>query len=200
MSPRRNFSRRIETRDYRTLFLIAAEGQTEVDYFNCLRKLLPREMVPEVECIKGDKKKPDPKSVLAKMKRRLRSVPAGTPFQAWLVIDKDEWGEEILNELHHWTLQDEGNRGLAVSNPKFEYWLLLHFEDGRDITSSKSCSYFLKRHLKDYDKHINDRIITPALVAKAIERARNRDNPPCADWPRAAGRTTVYRLVERLLP
>lgn len=199
MAPRRRFSRRIETRDYRTLFLIAAEGRTELEYFNCLRKLPLKEMVLDVECIKGDKKKPDPKSVLARMKRRLKDVVPGTPFQAWLVIDKDEWGEKILNELHHWTLQDEGNRGLAVSNPKFEYWLLLHFEDGRNIISSKSCSDFLKRHLKDYDKHIDSRIITSALVTKAIKRARNRDNPPCADWPRAAGRTTVYRLVGRLL-
>jgi hypothetical protein len=45
----------------------------------------------------------------------------------------------------------------ALSNPKFEYWLLLHFNDGTGIASSRDCSDRLKRHLPGYDKGIDAR-------------------------------------------
>ena len=86
-----------------------------------------------------------------------------------------------------------------LSNPKFEYWLLLHFEEGTGITSSRDCSDRLKRHLPAYDKGIDARTITPERIDEAIRRARRQDNPPCRDWPRALGGTTVYRLVENIL-
>ena len=56
--------------------------------------------------------------------------------EAWLVVDKDQWTDEQLTQLHQWSLQQE-NYGFALSNPKFEYWLLLHFEDGTGIILSR---------------------------------------------------------------
>nr|VFJ70099.1 MAG: RloB-like protein [Candidatus Kentron sp. FW] len=85
-----------------------------------------------------------------------------------------------------------------MSNPQFEYWLLLHFEDGTGITNSRQCIDRLKRYLPGYDKGIDARKITREGIDGAIERARRRDNPPRADWPRDVGTTTVYRLVENL--
>jgi hypothetical protein len=35
------------------------------------------------------------------------------------------------------------------------------------------------------------------LVVAAVKRARQRDNPPCVDWPHTTG-TTVYKLVESI--
>ena len=46
---------------------------------------------------------------------------------------------------------------------------------------------------------IDARKITRQGIEDAIRRARLRDNPPCADWPRAIGGTTVYRLIESIL-
>lgn len=88
---------------------------------------------------------------------------------------------------------------LALSNPKFEYWLLLHFEDGDGIASPRDCSERLKRRLPGYEKGIDARKITRDRIDVAIRRARQRDNPPCADWPHVLGGTTVYRLVENIL-
>ena len=73
------------------------------------------------------------------------------------------------------------------------------FEDGTGIASSRDCSDRLKRHLPGYDKGIDARKITRDRIDEAIRRARLRDNPPCADWPRALGGTTVYKLVENIL-
>ncbi len=115
-----------------------------------------------------------------------------------LVVDKDGWTDAQLSELHTWSQQKE-NYGFALSNPKFEYWLLLHFEDGKGIQSSAQCSERLKKYLPDYDKGICIGKFTKENIAEAIRRAKQRDNPRCVNnWPQNVG-TTVYRLVERLI-
>lgn len=119
------------------------------------------------------------------------------PDEAWLVVDRDQWTEEQLNELYDWAKSGK-DRGFALSNPKFEYWLLLHFEDGNNIKSAQDCSNRLRRFLPDYDKKVDSHKITPESIDKAISRAKKRDDPP-VDWPRDPGGTTVYRLVENIL-
>jgi hypothetical protein len=86
-----------------------------------------------------------------------------------------------------------------LSNPKFEYWLLLHFEDGAGVTSSQDCTARIRRHLPNYNKGIDSRKISKEQITDAIHRARARDNPACPDWPRNIGGTTVYKLVEKLI-
>ena len=118
--------------------------------------------------------------------------------EAWLVVDKDQWGDEQLMQLYDWA-QTRNNYGFALSNPKFEYWLLLHFEDGTGIASSRDCDARLKRQLPNYNKGIDAGKISRKQIDDAIRRAKLRDNPPCIDWPRTFGSTTVYRLVENIL-
>lgn len=113
-------------------------------------------------------------------------------------MGKDSRTDERLSSLHDWT-QKAGNRGLALSNPKFEYWLVLHFEDLKGNVSSRDCTDGLRRHLPDYDKGIDIRKFTPQRIDDAVLRARQRGNPPCVDWPHRPGSTTVYKLVERIL-
>ena len=105
--------------------------------------------------------------------------------------------DEQLTQLHAWS-QTHDRYGFALSNPKFEYWLLLHFEDGDDIASSRECLERLKTYLPEYSKHLDVRKINWERIECAVRRAKERDNPPCSDWPRSTG-TTVYRLVQRLL-
>ena len=121
-----------------------------------------------------------------------------TSDEAWLVVDKDLWTDNQLNQLHAWA-QTHINYGFALSNPSFEFWLLLHFEDGIGIRSSQDCIDRLKRHLPSYNKEIDTRKISRERINEAVCRAKKRDNPPCVDWPRAPGGTTVYRLIEKLL-
>ena len=56
-----------------------------------------------------------------------------------------------------------------------------------------------RRFRTDYDKNIDIRKITPDMIEEAVRRARVRDNPPCADWPRKFGSTTVYKLVANII-
>lgn len=114
------------------------------------------------------------------------------------MVDKDQWKNGQLNQLKQWAQESE-NFGFAVSNPKFEYWLLLHFEDGNGIAFPQDCTNRLKKFMRGYDKGLNSRKLTRERVEEAVRRARLRDNPPCADWPQAMGGSTVYRLVDNIL-
>ena len=193
-SKRRRFRRPLGERRYRKLFLIATEGvKTEPQYFAIFND---HDSVVHVKCLRS--KHHSPTEVLKRMEDHLRQENLLASDEAWLVVDKDQWKDEQLMQLHKWS-QGADNYGLALSNPRFEYWLLLHFEDGTQIGSSRKCSARLKKHLPSYDKNIDIRKITPEMIQDAIRRARVRDNPPCADWPRKFGSTTVYKLVENIL-
>lgn len=192
-SVRRSFKRPIGQRRYRTLFIIAVEGaKTEPQYFSIFNN---NNSIVCIECLKGNGDS-SPLQVLRRMENRLKEQNCRPSDQAWLVIDKDQWTDEQILQLFQWT-QKSPNHGLALSNPKFEYWLLLHFEDANDITSSRDCSDRLKRHLPGYDKAIDCRKIA-GRVSDAIQRAKRKDTPPCLDWPRNTG-TTVYRLVDAII-
>ncbi len=192
---RRKFQRLLGERRYRKLFVIAAEGiKTEPIYFGIFTD---ETSIVRVTCLKG-KSDSSPPQVLKRMMEHLDDERLKSSDEAWLVVDKDQWTEGQLTELHQWSLQQK-NYGFALSNPKFEYWLLLHFEDGSGITSSRNCTDRLKRWIPDYDKGIDTRKISREQIDEAVRRARMRDIPPCADWPRVVGQTTVYRLIERIL-
>lgn len=192
---RRDFQRFYGERRYRKMFVVAVEGEkTEPQYFSIFND---EQSVIWVNCLGGNRDS-SPTAVLKRLKAYLRSKGLKSSDEAWLVVDKDQWTDEQLSQLHRWA-QSSSNYGFALSNPNFEYWLLLHFEDGTRIKSSQDCSERLKRYLPGYDKGIDAHKFTPERIEDAIRRAQARDNPPCTDWPRKLGCTTVYRLVENIL-
>lgn len=191
---RRKFQRPSGERRYRKLFVIAVEGdKTEPQYFAIFNEALS---VIHVKCLKS-KHDSAPPQVLKRMEDYLKEKGLRKSDEAWLVVDKDRWTDEQLAQLFEWSL-DRNNYGFALSNPNFEYWLLLHFEDGTGIGTSRECYNRLNRHFPGYDKRIDPRKITREMINDAVQRARTRDLPPCSDWPRTTG-TTVYRLIERIL-
>jgi hypothetical protein len=191
---RRKFSRPLGQRRYRKLFVIAVEGaKTEPSYFANFQN---QNSVFRVKCLRA-KSDSSPEQVLKRMLVFLDQQKLQARDEAWVVVDRDAWEEEQLRRLLEWA-RSAPNFGLALSNPKFEYWLLLHFEDAIGVSSARDCSTRLERYLPGYDKGVPVRAISPEQIASAIERARRRDTPPCPDWPRSAG-STVYRLVEHII-
>ena len=87
--------------------------------------------------------------------------------EAWLIVDKDQWTDAQLMQLHEWARKGD-NQGFALSNPKFEYWLLLHFEDGIGISSAQDCTARLKEHLPEFDKGFDVRKITRDKIVNAV--------------------------------
>ena len=184
---RRQFNDRpLNKRSYRKLFIIAMEGEkTEPRYFDILREY-QREV--SIKLIKGDHET-SPPQVLKRMKKHLNEDKPRPPYEAWIVMDKDEWKPEQFKQIDDWVKRRD-NYNFALSDPKFEYWLLLHFEDGNGVQLSKDCDDRLKTYISNYDKNIDASKITRARINDAIERARKRVHPPC---------TEVYKLVERIL-
>lgn len=175
------------------MFVIAAEGRiTELQYFAQLENANVH-----IKCLrKGNKN--SPRQVLNRMREHLRNEGLRASDQAWIVIDADQWSDDDIRALHEWTCGSE-NRGLAVSNPKFELWLLLHFEDARGVATAGDCDRRLRRHLPDYAKTIDRSKFPRDSVRSAIARARAKDTVPPTDWPHNPPGTTVYRVVERVL-
>lgn len=194
---RRSFIRPYGNRPYRKLFIIATEGaKTELQYFSILRNLKSERVtinIPE------GKNKSDPENVLRRMKAHLKTEKLKNSDEAWLVVDKDQWRDDQIDKLHEWTKQQK-NYGLALSNPKFEYWLLLHFAEG-DISSTQNIEKLLDSHLPNYShtKAVDPQKFKLENIEKAISRAESRDAPPCKDWPRSPGCTTVYKLARNIL-
>jgi hypothetical protein len=146
----------------------------------------------------GRRRSSSPQAVLGQMRRHLSSYQKKDGDEAWLVVDKDQWGVQDLKILHAWS-QSAPYKNLVVSNPQFEYWLLLHFEDGNGINSKAECLSRLKKYIPNYSKsNIPISKFTVTRVQSAIERAKLQDSPPCVKWPVKTG-TTVYRIVEKIL-
>jgi hypothetical protein len=191
MIPR--FRRLPGQRRYKRMFVIVAEGTvTEPEYFS----LLNQDLIVQVKCLKSKSHLP-PEAALKTVREYIQKESLLKTDEVWVVVDKDSWREDHLTKLHNWA-QSRTNYGFALSNPKFEYWLLLHFEDAKGVATGDDCDSRLAGYLPGYDKHIDPRHFTLERIRDAAEKAKKRDQPPCTDWPRKPG-TTVYKLVEKIL-
>jgi hypothetical protein len=110
---------------------------------------------------------------------------------AWCVFDVDEF-QDIQRAV-----TDARRAGIevAVSNPCFELWLLLHFRDlNRQAGTYRELLPYLKRHLPDYDKAKLEFRWFEDTWRRAVDRAReltprgreHEINPATGVWPLAA--------------
>ena len=130
----RTFQRPLGERRYKKIFVVSVEGsKTEPQYFALFNQ--PQSII-QVKCLTRASTKSAPLYVLKAMENHLRKESLKETDEAWIVVDKDGWMEEHLRELLQWANKKEG-RGFALSNPNFEYWLLLHFEEGNGIRNSQ---------------------------------------------------------------
>lgn len=190
---RRTFRRRPPFLPYRKLFLIATEGaKTEPIYFGIFNS--PQATI-HVKLLPARKHDSSPPQVLKRAKEFVKEKGVGKKDEVWLVMDRDQWTDEQLERVFIGCRASAFN--LAVSNPQFEYWLLLHFEDGSGVSGSRDCTQRLMRYLPNFDKgHLEIQKLEPG-IPDAIHRAEAKDTPPCEDWPKTNG-STVYRLVKSL--
>lgn len=195
-SNRRKFERNIGGSRYRRVFVISVEGiKTEPQYFAIFND---RSTVIHTTCLHDKKTSSTPLQSLERMRSHLGLKKLRKGDEAWIVVDKDNWSEHDLAQLFNWSLESE-SYGFALSNPKFEFWLLLHFEDGHGIGSPRECDDRLRKNLPTYDKTIDPRKFPEGSVRDAIARAERKDSPPVEDWHKSVSGTTVYKLVKKLI-
>ena len=180
-------------RQYRK-FVISCEGSvTEREYFNRLQTLCWNGVILDVLT---DRNANSPLQVLERIRNYGKSLSARD--ELWCVVDKDQWTSDQLNALIAW--QHEPSpvfRGVALSNPKFELWLLAHFQELPATCGSSECDRLLEIHHSDYKKHINARLFDMPSIRAAITHASIAC--PSGALPLNMTGTNIGELVGRIL-
>ena len=192
-----------EMRPKRKQFLIVCEGaKTEPGYFKRLVELKTTCVSLNVPKIKY---KSSPKALLEEMVQSLDEYDEAfglTTGEAWIVMDRDNLKECQLEEIYKWSMEKK-HYNVAISDPQFEYWLILHYSDGKNKQAKrkKTCLTYLKKCMPSYKKGkpLPLDIFDDDRMRLAITRAKDRDSPECKKWPDHDGCTTLYRLVENIL-
>lgn len=207
--------RREAFRDAR-LIVIASEGKdTERIYFKALAKEYtnPRVHVHILKRSEDEKNNSSPEHVLEQLNEYKCQYELEADDELWLVTDKDHWTEAMLSRVATECMQDVSMH-MALSNPCFELWLLLHLVDVASLTpeeqrlwmenrrKSKSSNPYLKVLLRQkmgsYHESAYDVLTLIQHVEVAIERARLLDKNPADRWPQTPG-TRVYLLAESVM-
>lgn len=207
--------RREAFRDAR-LIVIASEGKdTERIYFKALAKEYtnPRVHVHVLERSENEQNNSSPEHVLKQLNDYKSQYELEADDELWLVVDKDRWTEAMLSRVATECSQEVAMH-MALSNPCFELWFLLHMEDAVSLPpeeqkqwmenrrKSKNADPYLKVRLRQkmgsYHESSYDALALIAHVEDAIERARALDKNPNDRWPQTLG-TRVYLLAESVM-
>lgn len=187
------FKRINREKSYRKQVIIITEGEkTERQYF---KKINFNNFIIRYPPFTHS----SPQYLLNKVKEYTENYNLSRADTVWIVIDRDEWNKEAIDKLQ--SASDKEGCQLVLSNPKFEYWLVLHFESIGCALSSKECDKRLKKYIVNYNKSIEHLNITVDMVRQAINCAKQRaSSRSCrSGWPKEEGQTDVYKLAEFLL-
>ena len=202
-------------RDVR-LIIIASEGkETEKIYFNALAKVFrnPRVHVKVLERREDEQHNSSPLHVLNQLNNYKDQYSLEADDALWLVIDKDRWSDAVLSQVAQKCSQD-CNMQMALSNPCFELWLLLHLVNAAKLSCEEQQRWLInRRKTKRSDPYLKvclreemgsyheSNYNAEALVINvkdAIARARELDINPDDRWPQTLG-TRVYLLAESII-
>jgi hypothetical protein len=118
--------------------------------------------------------------------------------ETWCVVDVDRFERDGGRVTAAARLAGRAGIRLAVSNPCFEYWLLLHHAES--AAPEVSCGPVvdrLRQHLPAYDKGALSFADFAGGVPAAIERARRRE--PTGNDHFVSPSTGVWVLATRML-
>lgn len=175
------------------LFVVATEGkETEKQYF----RIFNSSRIKVEILATTDDGKSSPEYVLERLDIFKERYDLDEDDMLWLVSDVDRWGAKKLSSVCSQARQKGYN--LAISNPCFEVWLTLHFEEIN--TQDRTCDNFkarLRTILGSYNGSNLDISAYQQNIENAVNRAKNLHQISQQDWPPTLG-THVYRLVEIL--
>ena len=146
----------------------------------------------------GDPRKLVERAKTEREQARVRARQQGDDFLAydevWCVFDRDQH-ERFADACQ---MARDNQLALAVSNPCFELWLLLHFRDSPGAQHRGHVQKMLKKFLPDYGKHFDFARVAD-LSDQAAERARRLDRDAQRVGEAFRNPTTgVYRLLESI--
>ena len=129
--------------------------------------------------------------------------------QLWALLDTDHWIEaghkrNLIEAIN--SARPQGHR-IAMSNPCFDFWLLLHHENvlpSAQFPDAASVAARIRKIVGEFNKtNLKKEHYPPVAIQQAINRAKALDAhggsaPASKDfWPSANG-SRVYLLMEEL--
>lgn len=171
-----SFQRPSRQRPIGRRIIISCEGEkTEYGYFEDIRKSLRMEP-NKIIVVKPPGSDPlgVVREALAERNDREQNQQWVEEDMAWAVFDGDE---HIANNMENWRqalrLAQENDIRLAISNPSFEYWYLLHYQAQTGHVTRQRAMHLLKGHLPMYEKsHVLYRDELQSRTTEAISRAK----------------------------
>ncbi|NCC99117.1 MAG: RloB domain-containing protein [Bacteroidia bacterium] len=209
---REEFFRESNTTERKKIFVLAFEGNlTEEKYFSEFRnsnKFNDELIYLHLLNRKKDDHNSAPNHVFSKLKKEAKdefNFKKGD--ELWMIIDTDRWKNipkvvEACNDLE--------NMFVAVSNPCFEFWLLLHIKDVREY-NAEELKLILKNKKVGKRNYVDGKIVgivgsynkanlkTEDFIPhidNAVSRAKNLDQPQ-EEYPSKLG-SHIYKLIEKL--
>nr|WP_233261445.1 RloB family protein [Vitiosangium sp. GDMCC 1.1324] len=114
--------------------------------------------------------------------------------EVWCVFDVDE--HPNLSDAQQ--MASANGIKLAISNPCFELWLLLHFRENPGMQHRHDVQKMVVGFVSDYDKHVDFELFKVGYPA-AVMRAKRLDEHASADGESGRNPTTnVYQLTESI--
>ena len=176
--------RKTNTRTRRSRFIIVHEGkETEKEYVRHIKTILGIEKKCHIETHHA--KHTSIESMIEKM-TQLQDSPEQDD-QLWIILDRDENNHvpAQFGDLRIWEQARENNR-VALSNPRFEYWLLLHVMPYPSAHKSREDSYVVEK-IPGYTKNLSrcKQVFSLDAIRKAVERAAQQGYPTCQNIEKA---------------
>lgn len=183
------------------LILCFEDGQSAPSYFEAYR--IDNRLTKKSFIVDFNSSVTDPLSVVKRAIEKKEYLVSNKEFvieegdQVWAIVDVDR--HETLRKAIQ--LAKDNDIKLAISNPCFEYWILLHFEDCAPHISicSELISKCLKKYIPKYDKGSTDfsKIVEKAAIASNLAeknfKAKAEPDPvkccPC---------TQIYELINMI--
>ena len=175
-------TRGVMNRQQKALILFGLEGKnkTEKQYFSNFKQIQDKYLI---RWASGNAT--DPVGIVENIKKDIlqKNLKAGDRAFAVFDIDIDPLKEDVVEKARN--LAKEHNIELITSNPCFEVWFVLHFEDSTaSYNSSKDVINKLRTYITGYKKSddvfkvLQGRMKAAILRAKKL-RAYHKNNKTC---------------------
>ena len=191
--------RSIRQRRYKAVYHIVTEGKiTEPSYFKLIANYIPETAHYTISCIPADT------ASIPSILEKAKSVCSSQLYEQdelWVVLDQDKESHlrHQFEKLEAW-IQQSPKRHLAVSAPRFEYWLLCHFEPFPKKEDSRHDSSVAK-YLPGYDREKNLSRHGTKITLQTIQHAiKTASRMPLEMFDSDRPGSDVWKLVEKIVP
>lgn len=156
-----------ESVEAKKAIIISCEGRvTEFEYFNGIKNNLSSyiDVLLEIHVVPKDSNPSEPKHIVKNLEEYITTTYdyKSDYDELWLVLDREKVPERKKHILAIVPDCISKNYNIVISNPTFEFWLLLHLEDicqyNNDTLYTNDKMSLSKKSKRYLEKELNDRL------------------------------------------